>query len=170
MLAAAMTLDSLGSTARELYLFDTFSGMTEPTGNDVDHFGVDASELLKQEERSKESMVWCLSGISEVQETMSKSSYPEKKIHYVAGDVLDTLPDNAPEKIALLRLDTDWYESTKHELETLFSRLSVGGILIIDDYGHWKGAKKAVDEYIKKYKIDIKLHEIDYTGRIAIKL
>lgn len=170
MLAAALTLDSLNVVNKELYLFDTFSGMTEPTEEDVDISGVDASELLGQEDRSKSSNVWCLAGIAEVKKTMAKSCYPEKQIHYIAGDVLDTLTENAPEKIVLLRLDTDWYESTKYELEVLYPRLVNGGVLIIDDYGHWKGAKKAVDEYFTNNSININLHKIDYTGRVAVKL
>ena len=170
MLAAALTLDSLNNHDRDLYLFDTFSGMTQPTEEDVDISGVEAVDLLDQEERSEESNIWCLAGLAVVKKTMGMSCYPEKQIHYVAGDVLNTLTDNVPEKIVLLRLDTDWYESTKHELEVLFPRLVTGGVLIIDDYGHWKGAKKAVDEYFADNDVSISLHEIDYTGRIAVKL
>ncbi|MCI5164703.1 MAG: macrocin O-methyltransferase [Candidatus Electrothrix sp. GM3_4] len=170
MLAAALTLDFLNNHDQDLYLFDTFSGMTEPTEEDVDISGVEAVDLLNQEERSEGSNIWCLAGLTVVKKTMGMSCYPKKQIHYVAGDVLDTLTDNAPEKIALLRLDTDWYESTKHELEVLFPRLVTGGVLIIDDYGHWKGAKKAVDEYFADNDVSISLHKIDYTGRIAVKL
>ena len=71
-----------------------------------------------------------------------------------------------PERIALLRIDTDWYESTRHELVHLYPRLSPGGVLIIDDYGHWQGARKAVDEY---FQAGLFLNHIDYTGRLAIK-
>ena len=69
-----------------------------------------------------------------------------------------------------MRLDTDWYESTKHELTHLFPLLSSGGVIIIDDYGHWQGAKKAVDEYFEENNIKILLNRIDYTGRVGIKL
>jgi hypothetical protein len=68
-----------------------------------------------------------------------------------------------------LRLDTDWYESTKHELVHQYPKLSVGGVLIIDDYGHWQGARQAVDEYFNDNRLPILLNRIDYTGRIAIK-
>jgi hypothetical protein len=91
-------------------------------------------------------------------------------IHYVKGKVEETIPSVIPEKIALLRLDTDWYESTRHELIHLFPRLVKGGVLIIDDYGYWKGARKAVDEYIRENKIQILLNRLDETGRIALKL
>ena len=77
------------------------------------------------------------------------------------------LKKNIPKKISLLRLDTDWYESTKIELEILYPLLQKGGILIIDDYGHWGGSKKAVDEFfLDKY---VWMHYIDYACRLIIK-
>ena len=91
-------------------------------------------------------------------------------VRLVKGKVEDTVPKNAPEKIALLRLDTDWYESTRHELVYLFPRLVPGGVLIIDDYGHWQGARKAVDEYIAGNQVKILLNRVDYTGRIGVKI
>jgi O-methyltransferase len=86
------------------------------------------------------------------------------------GKVEDTFPKDTPDKIAILRLDTDWYESTRHELIHLYPKLSIGGVLIIDDYGHWEGARKAVDEYINDNTLRILLNRIDYTGRIAVKM
>jgi hypothetical protein len=91
-------------------------------------------------------------------------------VRLVKGKVEDTVPKNAPEEIALLRLDTDWYESTRHELVHLFPRLVPGGVLIIDDYGHWQGARKAVDEYIAGNQVKILLNRVDYTGRIGVKI
>src|SRR5215471_3239517 len=88
---------------------------------------------------------------------------------FIVGNVVETVPIEVPSRLALLRLDTDWYESTRHELEHLYPLLSPGGVLILDDYGHWRGSKKAVDEYLAKTQTPILLHEIDYTGRIAIK-
>ena len=163
MLAAALTLVDLHFLERELYLFDTFSGMTTPSELDVDYQGNRASEQYEQEDE------WCSAGLSEVKGIMQTGNYPEKLIHYIIGDVMETLPDKAPAKIALLRLDTDWYKLTKHELNTLFPRLSPGGVLIIDDYGHWQGAKKAVNEYFAENNIKIKLHPIDFSAVIAIK-
>ena len=78
--------------------------------------------------------------------------------------------DKAPAQISLLRLDTDWYESTYHELQHLYPRLSVGGVLIIDDYGHWQGARRAVDQYIEENRLKVLLNRIDYTGRICVKI
>ena len=86
------------------------------------------------------------------------------------GRVEETIPAHAPERIAVLRLDTDWYESTRHELEHLYPRLAVGGLVIIDDYGHWEGARRAVDEYLAATGAQLFLTRIDYTGRLAVKL
>jgi hypothetical protein len=114
--------------------------------------------------------VWARSPLDEVQGAMRSTGYDEALITYVKGPVEDSLPNHAPPSIALLRLDTDWYESTKHELRHLFPRLSVGGVLIIDDYGHWEGAKKAVDEYISENGLRLLLNRIDYMARICVRV
>jgi len=107
--------------------------------------------------------------LEEVRHNLSNVGYPDDRIKLVKGLVEATLPNKAPSKIALLRLDTDWYESTRHELIHLYPRLAQRGVLIIDDYGHWEGAQKAVDEYIRDNNLPVLLNRIDYTGRIAIK-
>jgi O-methyltransferase len=164
MLAAALTLESVGDLERELYLFDTFEGMTAPTAED----GAVAQHLYGLD-GTKDSIA-CRSPLEQVQGTMGHSGYPAKRIHYVKGRVEDTLPVEAPDQIAILRLDTDWYQSTKHELEHLFPRLAPGGVLIIDDYGHWEGSRKACDEYFAKNATPILLQRIDPTVRCAIKI
>jgi O-methyltransferase len=95
--------------------------------------------------------------------------YPEEQIHFVEGPVEETVPGSAPAELALLRLDTDWYESTKHELEHLYPRLARGGVLILDDYGYWQGARRAVDEYLAGLDSPLLLNRIDHTARIALK-
>jgi hypothetical protein len=100
---------------------------------------------------------------------MRDTGYQEDKIIFVKGKVEETLPKDAPKEISILRLDTDWYESTYHELIHLYPRLSVGGVLIIDDYGHWEGARRAVDDYVKLQKPPLLLNRIDYSGRICVK-
>jgi hypothetical protein len=107
--------------------------------------------------------------LADVQANLRSTGYPPERIHYVVGKVEDTLPQAAPERIAILRLDTDWYESTRHELEHLYPRLTAGGVLIIDDYGHWAGARRAVDEFLARTESAILLNRIDYTGRIGVK-
>ena len=104
-----------------------------------------------------------------VKKNMASTDYPEENIIYIKGKIEETLPGYIPGKISILRLDTDWYESTKHELEHLYPILSPGGVLIIDDYGHFAGARKAVDEYFSGLEKPPYMSRIDYSGRIIIK-
>ena len=168
MMAAARTLLQRDDQ-RDLYLFDTFSGMTEPGGHDVRFDGKTPSEALAVERPGAASIAeFALAGLPEVRRNMSTVGYPPDRIHYVEGKVEDTIPSAAPPRIALLRLDTDWYESTRHELEHLFPRVRSGGIVIVDDYGTWQGAKRAVDEYLAKLDRPLMLHRIDFTGRLLM--
>lgn len=170
MMAAAYILKGLGAVDRNLYLYDTFEGMAEPTSKDIDYSNINASRLLAESRKEDPSFIWCYSSLDEVKNNIESTGYSPDKIHLIKGKVEETIPEYIPKKIALLRLDTDWYESTRHELEHLFPLLVSGGVLIIDDYGHWKGCQQATDEYIHKNNIPILLNRIDYTGRIAIKL
>jgi O-methyltransferase len=163
-MAMALTLKELNSVGRDLFLYDTFSGM------DISFKGESAKEIFNDLKVSDDSSEWCFSSIDEVRSNVMSTGYPEDKLHFIAGKVEDTIPGVMPEQISLLRLDTDWYESTKHELTHLYPRLSTRGVIIIDDYGYWLGARKAVDEYIAEHKLNILLNRIDRTGRIAIKL
>ncbi|MCC6138367.1 MAG: class I SAM-dependent methyltransferase [Bdellovibrionaceae bacterium] len=163
MMAVAKTLLYLNEKNRDLFLFDTYEGMSEPTALDVDHKGESATENWQT------LNTWVAVSEARVKENILKTGYDASKIHLIKGKVEDTLPEKAPAKIALLRLDTDWYESTKHELEHLYPRLVQGGILIIDDYGHFKGSRQATDEYFARHGIKTFLHRIDYTARMIIK-
>ncbi len=167
MMAVARTLLRLGVTDRELYLFDTFSGMTEPGDEDVKHTGERAADVLAGS--SPDSHDWAVAPLEQVREAVLSVGYPEERIHFVQGRVEDTVPANAPPEIALLRLDTDWYSSTKHELVHLYPRLAPGGVLIVDDYAYWQGARQAVDEYIAESELSLLLNRIDYTARMAVK-
>jgi len=156
-----------GNTARNIYLYDTFEGMSEPTEHDVHlHSGKSAAERLAS--ASTTEAVWALAPLDEVKSNLGSTGYPSEKIHFVQGKVEETIPQTMPDKIALLRLDTDWYESTKHELEHLYPRLVPGGVLLIDDYGHWAGSQKAVDAYFAD--APLLLGRVDHTVRMAIKV
>jgi len=169
VMAVLNVLKELDSAEKNIYLYDTYDGMTDPTADDISFEGRSAKELLDESKKNEQNVIWAYSALDIVKKNVYTSGYDREKIHFIRGKVEDTIPSIIPEKICLLRLDTDWYESTKHELEHLFPRLSKGGILILDDYGHWQGARKAADEYFGKYKINIFLSRIDYTGRIAVK-
>ncbi len=173
MAAAAHTLESLSITNRRLWMYDTFEGMSSPTENDVDFRGQTAERLLSESDLSastEKDSIWCRCELDSVKQTLLETGYPESALRFVKGKVEDTLAHETPDQIALLRLDTDWYESTKIELEVLFPKLVVGGVLIIDDYGHWQGCRRAVDEYFAANNVQMFLHRVDYTGRLGIKL
>jgi O-methyltransferase len=170
IMAVALTLLGLGRQDRDLHLFDTFEGMPEPTDLDVSHDGTAAAADFERTKISDDSSEWCRASLDLVLQAVRSTGYDPSRIHLVKGKVEDTIPESAPERIALLRLDTDWYDSTRHELEHLFPRLSRGGVIIIDDYGHWQGARQATDEYLAKNRIPLLLNRIDYTARIGVKV
>jgi hypothetical protein len=169
MMATALTLRGMNCADRDLYLFDTFKGMTKPLDVDVHASGQAAMTEFVQEQTGEDSSAVCYASLDDVKSAMARTRYNPDRVHFIRGKVEETIPAQAPESIALLRLDTDWYESTRPELEHLFPRLSPGGILIIDDYGDWQGARKATDEFIAKYAPGLFLSRIDDTGRLAIK-
>lgn len=123
--AALLALESLGES-RAVWGYDTFTGMTETGPNDIG--GVPVGHLAVPE--------------AEVR------AYLGERVHLVVGDVRQTVAVEAPEQIAILRLDVDWYDNTRACLEALYPRLVPGGVLLIDDYNHWQGCIKAVDEYL----------------------
>jgi O-methyltransferase len=166
MQAVARTLLARGTTDRDLHLYDTFEGMPPPTEEDRRHDGRPAQELLETTPRT--SKVWAVAGLEDVQAGMAQTGYPAERVHFHAGLVEETIPDGAPEHIALLRLDTDWYESTRHELEHLYDRVPSGGVIVFDDYGYWAGARQAVDEFLDRRGERLLLVPMA-SGRIAVK-
>jgi hypothetical protein len=168
MMAVAKTLLELGVRDRMLYLFDTFDGMTEPTDLDVvSANGVTARDALAA--ASRDAHIWARAPLEGVERAMRSTGYDPSMVRYVRGPVEETLPDDAPDPIALLRIDTDWYESTRHELVHLYPRLSRGGVVIVDDYGAFEGARKATDEYLRENGLRVLLNRVDNTVRLVIK-
>jgi O-methyltransferase len=169
MMAAGALLDR-GSRGRTLWLYDTFEGMSEPTERDVDVLtGRRMDAEWQRHSGAQDDPVFAYGSLETVRANMAATTYPAELLRYVVGKVEDTIPAEVPERIALLRLDTDWYESTRHELEHLWELLQPGGVLIVDDYGHWSGAKEAVDEFFAGRADAPLLSRIDYTGRIGVK-
>jgi len=170
VMAMAHKLNALDGPTRDLWLYDTFTGMTPPTEADIDATtGISASAALATTEVGDGDNIWCVAGLADVKANVSSTGYPAERVTYVEGDVASTLLDQVPETISLLRLDTDWYASTKVELEVLYPRLSPGGICILDDYGHWQGARRAVDEYFSGNPPRPLIVPVDFSGRIVIK-
>jgi hypothetical protein len=136
---------------RALWLYDTFNGMTQPTSYDKKIGGtVTAQQMLDKTSKSTSENIWAYATLQEVRKNvLGNTTFPESRIKFIVGDVAQTLLAETPSQIALLRLDTDWYESTLIELQTLFKYVAPGGLVVIDDYGHWEGSKKATDEFLK---------------------
>lgn len=175
VVAMILTLQRLGVSDRELYLCDTFSGMTEPSELDTSPFDVPAAQTFKaaaaEGKRAWEPVFGDEAfNVGQVRSLVESTGYPLERINLVVGPVEETLPAAAPKTLALLRLDTDWYASTKHEMDHLYPRLSPGGVLLIDDYGHWEGARKAVEDHFKERGSRPLLARTDYTGRLAVKV
>ena len=170
VMAMAGELCRLGVNDRRIWLYDTFAGMTAPTAADVEEgTGLTAETMLASTGVGDGNNVWCVAGLSDVQANVRSTGYPFDQFTFVEGDVAVTLQQSVPESISLLRLDTDWYESTKLGLEILYPRLVVGGVCILDDYGHWQGARTAVDEYFASTGHRPFMHPVDYSGRVFIK-
>lgn len=169
--AMIRTLLSREVRNRDLWLYDTFEGMTAPTKQDVDCFGIPADNFMPRDLDNHQTPTagYCEAPLDDVRSNVERWGYPSQRVHYVKGKVEDTIPQQVPEQISLLRLDTDWFESTWHELIHLYPRLVPGGILIIDDYGHWQGCRQAVDQYLSENAPNLFLNRLDYTGRLAIK-
>lgn len=166
---AALALAHAGDSSRRLYLYDTFTGMTEPSGKDAGPDGVPVSSYWERVKRDRVDSLILSAGVEDVRANMARTGIAAERLTFVEGPVEQTIPATVPARIALLRLDTDWYESTRHELEQLWPLLAVGGVLLIDDYGHWQGARTAVDEFFGDRDDAPLLCRVDYTGRIAVR-
>lgn len=174
VLAMILALQELDVADRDIYLYDTFEGMTEPTAldtSDVSRPALDSWNEARREGRRPWDYVFGAEVFDEdaVRALLLDTGYPAQRLRFVRGPVEATIPAVVPDTLALLRLDTDWYESTRHELAHLFPRLNAGGVLIVDDYGHWHGARRAVDEYFATEHAPLLLSRTDYAGRIAVK-
>jgi Macrocin-O-methyltransferase (TylF) len=168
MKLVAHVLYSLGDTNRTLFLYDTFEGMTEPDpALDKDFSGNPATNDWNEVQRR--GVKWAYAPVQEVEEVLAKSGYPLEKIKFVKGPVEETIPATIPASIALLRLDTDWHSSTKHEMEHLYPRVSPQGIVVLDDYGHYQGARRAVDDYLSKLDKKPLLQRVDYSCFLLVK-
>lgn len=171
--ASLVSADQL--TKREFYIYDTFTGMSEPDDKvDKTTFLKESSTTLFNKNQKQDFNSWCYASLDEVKQNFHMAGLTLENINFIQGKVEETLiqESNLPEKISLLRLDTDWYESTMIELEILYPKLESGGILLIDDYGYWDGARKAVDEYFSRADTPEKpfFARSDFTGRVGIKI
>jgi hypothetical protein len=183
MMAVAMILQALGDTARHLYLFETFEGMTPPSDADRDTDGESAADILARTERcagyapprpdpkrAPRWDMWCIADERDVRTNVRRTGYPKDRVSSYVVIFSRLCRPQAPRQIALLYLDADWYESTRHELTHLYPRLALGGVFIIDDYGLWQGADRAVDEYLATLQYSILLVRADSAARVGVKI
>jgi len=151
----ALTLRQLGAS-RDLWLFDTFEGLPAPTAGDPDF------EIANLHAGS------CLGTIDEVGHLFAELQIDDG-VRFVKGLFQETLPTAPVSTIALLHIDGDWYESVKACLDNLYDKVVPGGIIQFDDYGFWKGARRAVDEFLDSRQIRTPLVKLDYAGRVLVK-
>jgi hypothetical protein len=168
---AALTLAMLNDQTRRIWLYDTFAGMSDPSARDRDVYGGSALQMqghaLSAEGRPTPFQF--IASLADVVANMQATGFPAARVRYVRGRVEDTIPAEAPEQIALLRLDTDWFESTAHSMRHLFPRIAADGVLLLDDYGDWPAVREAVHECLDTLGETLMLHRIDNTGRIAVR-
>ena len=149
---------------RDLYLYDTFAGMTEPSEIDVDFDNV-AYKPRWTQITSQGGLMGFGDNVEGVKDLL-RTGYPKRQMQFIVGDVLTTIPATLPSRISLLRLDTDWYESTRHELEHLYELLVPHGVLIIDDYGWCRGSRKVTDEFFQGQPFKPMMHRVDQGPRV----
>jgi O-methyltransferase len=167
------------NSTRDIYLYDTFEGLVKPSEYDYTRDDATIYKMNKDEVYNywKNNIIsdtvngWCYTPLDKVKDRLNSTGYPQDKLHYIVGDVLKTLKDksNIPEKIAILRLDTDWYESSKYELEQMYNNVVTGGVIIFDDYYHWDGQRRAVDEYFENIGISYDFVKLDAKTAAIIK-
>ena len=161
--------------SREFYMFDTFSGMTEPTFHDVRLKDKIPAHILGWKHNLETTGASHLKGIpayatlQDVKNGFSELGVDENHLNFIQGDVLATIPKFGPSEISLLRIDTDWYESTKHILEHFYPRLVTGGVLILDDFDYWEGAREATVEFFNARGLSPLLIRQGGGGRIYVK-
>ena len=156
------------SSERRYWLYDTFAGMSEPTEHDVSSDGRAATRIHAAPQKQQHN-TWGFASLKEVQDNFQRHGLLDETVIFRRGKVEETLESEPlPERIAVLRLDTDWYESTLVELKRLYPLLAPGGVLILDDYGSWLGSKRAVDEYFGG-RAPL-LVPVDCASRMAVKI
>jgi hypothetical protein len=151
----ALALRQLKSR-RRLWLFDTFEGLPAPTSKDPDF---ELADLFTGT---------CVGTLDEVRGLFEQLNVADG-VEFVKGLFQETVPVTLIPRIAVLHIDGDWYESVKVCLDSLYDKVVPSGVIQLDDYGYWKGARKAVDEFIEQRGIQAPLQRLDYSGRFLIK-
>ncbi len=168
-LLVKMIFEEYGNNSK-VWLFDTFKGMTQPTDVDI-NFSGELAKVKYLKSKKTDYVDWAYAGYKDVKDNFIRSGVKIDDCVFVKGDVLKTIPryNDKLKKISFLRLDTDWYESTKIELDYFYPKIVKDGFLVIDDYGHWGGSRKAADQYFHKNQINEFKNMIDSSSRMIRK-
>lgn len=147
-------LAAYGDTERTVWVADSFQGLPKPN---AEQFPDDAGDKL-----------WSFKQLAiplpEVQANFARYGLLDQQVKFIVGFFSDTLPTAPVERLAVLRLDGDMYESTIVALEHLYPKLQPGGFCIVDDYGAVAACKRAVHDYREQHGIDEPIETIDWTG------
>lgn len=144
-----------GGKARHLWLFDSFRGLPPTTEEDGRIAQAHVGTLVADPGR--------------VREVLGRVGTPDQQVHIVPGWFRETLPSASIERIALIHIDADWYDSVKLCLEHFYDRISPNGVVVLNDYGAWQGAKRAVDEFIVQHQLKVRLKWVDPGTRYFVK-
>lgn len=138
---------------KHVWLFDSFEGLPPPSEND-------SKKAIDMYYKG-----WCKGDTAKVSEVFDKISFPKGQLHIIEGWFSDTFPKANIQKISLLHIDADLYDSVKLCLEKFYENVASGGYIVFDDYGSTKwGCKKAVDEFFKEKGVTIELKQADIMG------
>jgi O-methyltransferase len=167
------------NAVRDIYMYDTFAGLTEPgehdfTCDNYTNFKMNKDDVYntwKSNKVNDKLNNWCYVPLEQVKNKLNSTGYDQSRLHYVIGDVMETLKDkkNIPEKLAILRLDTDWYTSSKYELEQMYENVVTGGVIIFDDYYLWNGQRKATDEFFNSINVTYNFVQLNSQTAAIIK-
>ncbi|OHV44489.1 macrocin O-methyltransferase [Pseudofrankia sp. BMG5.36] len=147
-------LAAYGDTARTVWVADSFAGLPRP---DAERYPADAGDLHHQ-------VTVLAVSLAEVRENFRRYGLLDEQVRFLKGWFRDTLPAAPIERLAVLRLDGDMYESTMEALTALYPKLSVGGFCIIDDYGVIEGCRRAVDDFRRDHGVTEEILRIDPSG------
>ena len=160
----AQTLRHLRVEDRAIWMFDTFEGVPEPNETEIDGEGNNLRKWYLETQQKG----WCYSSKHTVSNNMRKFAF-NGEVHLIPGLVEDTIPRIGPNTIALLRIDVDLEDPTRHILEHMYPRLSTNGHIIFDDYGHFPDVKSTVDEYLAIHAPNIYLDRVNRTVMHGVK-
>jgi O-methyltransferase len=164
-LAIALAVVQASNSKKSVWGYDTFEGHPEPNPDEFDVWG--NSQLERFNELKAQGDDWCKVSLEEVGQNVQRICQSSDGLKLIKGKAEETLKRQLPEVVSIIRCDVDWYEPSLATFEILYPRLSPGGIVIVDDYGHHTGSRKAIDQYFGD--LHPKFTHIDYSCITFVK-